>query len=476
MTHMFIPQSPVQIYLLYFFYGLTFLILGTSVALKDMKASGLKISGCLWLLSFFGFSHGTTEWIELILLIRPSQFTTAEFTLVEIGHLIIVSLSFLSLLEFGLVLLFKITQKNIFIWFQVGGIFFFLIFLIILLMHKGNEATDYFLKMNFLSRKTLGLFGSLTTSIGLGIYSREVKKISRSISRYFLITSFGFFFYSIFTGLISSHFRVPFLAIPIELFRALTAVVITYFLMKALNIFDIETRNKLAQQIRRLAQSEKMASLGQLAAGVAHEINTPLTKASLSMQMLRTRFETELDRVDITNKLDAIERNIDRAAIIARELLQFSHIEESTWSRVDINDVINNSLTLVNFRLNNAQVQWEPVQLPSLYGDAARLEQVLINILNNSVEAMPDGGKITLSTIQRPGEIEIVIVDTGTGIPEENLSKVFDPFYTTKAIGQGTGLGLSICYGIIEQHHGRIELSGSGDKGTTVTIHLPVSK
>ncbi|NQU63470.1 MAG: GHKL domain-containing protein, partial [SAR324 cluster bacterium] len=268
----------------------------------------------------------------------------------------------------------------------------------------------------------------------------------------------------------------PYLSIPIELLRGLAALLITAFLMKALNIFDIETRNQLEQQIKRVAQSEKMASLGQLAAGIAHEINTPLTNASLGIQMLRSQFENQFKDLKIMKKLDAIERNMDRASTIAKELLRFSHTKETKLVPTDINQVIDSSLNLLQYNLNDVEIKWQPAELMKVSCDTLMLEQVFVNIVNNSIEAMPAGGDIVISSRQSLNDVCIEISDTGTGISEEYLSKVFDPFFSTKEIGKGTGLGLSICHGIIEQHHGSIELQGGVGKGTTVTIRLPLHR
>jgi signal transduction histidine kinase len=136
------------------------------------------------------------------------------------------------------------------------------------------------------------------------LYSKEVKNISEQISRYFFYSGVGFCFYGIFAGLIPSHVKIPLFLMPVEFFRGLCAVLITYFLFKALNIFDIYTRKKLEEQLKNQAQAEKMASLGLLSAGVAHEINTPLTNASLNMQMLKSQFKTTLKNEKIQKKMD----------------------------------------------------------------------------------------------------------------------------------------------------------------------------
>jgi signal transduction histidine kinase len=298
--------------------------------------------------------------------------------------------------------------------------------------------------------------------------------MSRSIARFFFYTGLGFVFYGVVAGLVPSRTTLPFLPVPVELFRGMAAVLITYFLMKALNIFDIETRHALEQKIKRLAQSEKMASLGQLAAGIAHGINTPLTNASLSLQMLRKQISNQPGADGITTKLDAVERSIDRASTIANELLQFSHVKETQLALNDINQLIDNAIDLVQYKLKQVTISTYKSKIPRVLCDEAKLEQVFVNILNNSIEAMPDGGEISISNGRLDDEVWITFTDTGPGIPDDYLVKAFDPFFTTKKIGKGTGLGLSICYAIIDQHQGKIELEGNKGKGAAVTIHLPI--
>jgi len=246
-----------------------------------------------------------------------------------------------------------------------------------------------------------------------------------------------------------------------------------YFIIKALNIIDIETRRRIEQQTRFLVQTEKLSSLGQLAAGIAHEINNPLTNASLTIQTLKNRMKKHGEPQETIDKLDKVEKNIDRASVIAQELLQFSRQRETEFVPLDINSIVRSSLTLLEYKLTNAVLHsnLEPVQ--EVMGDRGKLEQMFINILANSLEAMPSKGEIFIASSQKNGWAEICVSDTGTGIIKENLSRVFDPFFTTKELGSGTGLGLSICYGIIKQHHGHITISSIPGQGTTVTIKIP---
>jgi signal transduction histidine kinase len=301
---MFIINNLISVYTLYFLYGLAFLFLGASIALKDMKASKLKISASLWLLSLFGFTHGSHEWIELFLLSNSLQFSYNEIYTIKIIALIIVGSSFLFLLLFGLSLIYSITKNQYIKWLKLCSIILFIVMLLYFYKIESEfQQFDFFNFANNLLRKTFGFIGSLLASSGLIIYSRKVKKISLHISRYFLYSGIGFYFYSIFAGLIQSHVKIPVLLIPVEFFRGACAVLITAFLFKALNIFDIYTRKKLEQQLKIKAQSEKMVSLGLLSAGVAHEINSPLTNASLNMQMLRGQFGSSLKDEKIKKSL-----------------------------------------------------------------------------------------------------------------------------------------------------------------------------
>lgn len=461
--------------MLYFLYGLTFLFLGASIALKDMKASKLKISSCLWLLSIFGFAHGFHEWVELFLLSNGSQFSDNELYKINFFALFLVGGSFLFLLLFGLSLI-DIFYENKYI--KLLKPFAVVVFVLMLLyffkFESGNHHPQFFIFANNLLRKTFGFTGSLVACYGLIIYSRRVKKISLPISRYFLYVGIGFFLYSIFAGLIQSHTQMVPFSIPVEFFRGACAVLITAFLFKALNIFDIHTRNKLEQELKNQAKSEKMVSLGLLSAGVAHEINSPLTNASLNMQMLRNQFADSLSNEKIKKKFDAVERNIDRASVIARELLQFSQTQEIILSPMDVNQVIESTLAQLKEKLSKVKVTCKQDHLPKINLNSPKLEQVFLNVIHNSIEAMGNSGELFIRTNRMNNEIKIVISDNGTSISMAHLSKVFDPFFTTKEMNRGTGLGLSICHGIIEQHGGTIILANNKRGGVDTTITLPI--
>lgn len=242
----------------------------------------------------------------------------------------------------------------------------------------------------------------------------------------------------------------------------LSAVIISYSRTKKAEI----NRSRVEDALMR---ASKMESLGRLASGIAHEINNPLTNISLSTQILRqTKDEKETSR-----EIASIEANLAKASVIARELLQLARQEESNLIPVNINEIIRSTLILLEHKRKGIIIDQDFSDVPDVAGDPVRLEQVFINILRNSIDAMPEGGNLYISTFYEKGFVTIKICDKGSGIPAANVKKVFEPFFTTKEVGMGTGLGLSICHGIIKQHDGDIEISSKEGEGTTVVIKLP---
>jgi signal transduction histidine kinase len=227
------------------------------------------------------------------------------------------------------------------------------------------------------------------------------------------------------------------------------------------------------QREKELMRARSLEAIGKLAAGIAHEINTPLTNASLGMQVLSKRLHQITDESSIWRKIESVEKSIERSSVIARELLHFSRQKESEFIPLQINDLIVGAITLMEFRLRNIEIHQKLSDIPDVMGDPIKLEQVFLNILNNSAEAMPDGGEIFISTSLENEAVKIEVSDTGVGISEASLSRVFEPFFRIKETGHGSGLGLSISYSIINQHYGNIKISSAEGKGTTVTIQLP---
>lgn len=256
-----------------------------------------------------------------------------------------------------------------------------------------------------------------------------------------------------------------------------------------------ETNRELRQTQAQLVQSEKMASLGGLVAGIAHEINTPVG-AMTSMHDTLVRAiaklkehlkETNPEAFDGDEKLRSFFAMIDesnqvirsgasRVAEIVRRLRSFARLDEAELKKVDVHEGLEDTLTLLHHEIkHNIQVVRDYGKLPPMSVFPSRLNQVFLNILNNARQAIHDKGTITIKTRVEDKTAAIAISDDGIGIPKENLSRVFDPGFTTKGVGIGTGLGLSICYQIVKDHRGRIDVESEVGKGATFTVRIPTN-
>jgi PAS domain S-box-containing protein len=235
-------------------------------------------------------------------------------------------------------------------------------------------------------------------------------------------------------------------------------------------IRDLTEQKEIEQLEKQLLQSDKLATIGQLASGVAHEINNPLGNISLYTQMLLKKIDDESTR----NKLNIINDEADRAAHIVRGLLDFARPSEPIISPTDINGEISKLLRILKHELEYIKVNTILPQLPLIDCDPGQISQVIMNILTNSIQAITVNGNITIETKTENNNVEIIITDNGYGITRENLNKIFNPFFTTKKPGEGTGLGLSISYGIIKSHNGSIDVKSEVGKGTTFTLKLPI--
>jgi PAS domain S-box-containing protein len=235
---------------------------------------------------------------------------------------------------------------------------------------------------------------------------------------------------------------------------------------------DISSRVQLEEQLQI---SEKMASIGLLAAGVAHEVNTPLTGISSYTQMLLQGAQPDDPN---TRMLEKIERQTFRAAKIVNGLLNLARPAQVDSGPVDVNAVVNDVLSLLEHQLRNGriQVRKELSTIPPIVqGIEYKLQQVFLNLFLNARDAMPKGGWLTIVTRGGDPTATVEVADTGSGIPPDHLSRIYDPFFTTKEIGRGTGLGLSITYGILQEHGGTINCESNVGQGTRFTLTLPLA-
>jgi len=244
-----------------------------------------------------------------------------------------------------------------------------------------------------------------------------------------------------------------------------------------------ELQKRMAEQKtteQQLIRSARLAAVGEMAAGVAHELNNPLTTASGFVELLLDELPDDLpQRAD----LELVLREAKRARNVVRNLLNFSRPSENVRVHVDINELISEVLTLVQHLVRTSGVElriqfWDDLQ--PVLADPNQIKQVLLNLIHNALQAMPHSGVLTVQTRpkrrRRKRWLTVSVEDNGVGIPQENLARIFEPFFSTRPVGSGTGLGLSVSYGIIKEHGGFIEVESTPGEGSCFTIWLPVDE
>jgi PAS domain S-box-containing protein len=236
---------------------------------------------------------------------------------------------------------------------------------------------------------------------------------------------------------------------------------------------DVTDRAELEQ---RLVQADKLSSIGLLAAGVAHEVNTPLAVISTYAQMLAKQVAEDTQKSVI---LDKIAKQTFRASEIVNSLLNFSRTSTTSFGDVSLNRVIQETLSLLEHQLQKSGIQvnadLDP-SLPPVYGNTGKLQQVFLNLFLNARDAMTAGGTLEVRTWREESGAKVEVADTGTGIAPEHLHRIYDPFFTTKGARKGTGLGLSVTYGIIQEHGGSIEVSNRPTGGARFRLDLPLAR
>ena len=238
------------------------------------------------------------------------------------------------------------------------------------------------------------------------------------------------------------------------------------------------------EAIHAINRAEKLAAVGRLAAGVVHEINNPLATIAACAEALEQRidegaFETSESADDLTEYLGLIKSEAFRCKTITTDLLDFSRIRAGERTPVDTGEIVRSAANLISHQKRGGdgivhEIKIDP-DLPYVSADGGQIQQAVIALATNGIDAMPDGGKLKFRVFAKGNRVVIEVEDTGAGIPQENMSKIFEPFFTTKEVGKGTGLGLAVCYGIISEHGGRLSVRSTLGKGTTFSIFLPAT-
>ncbi|KIX15572.1 sensor histidine kinase [Dethiosulfatarculus sandiegensis] len=272
------------------------------------------------------------------------------------------------------------------------------------------------------------------------------------------------------------------MALYIFLISGVIVILVSFLLSRKVLEHIHQAQDQKAVMSRSVIEAGRLASIGELAAGIAHEINNPVAimveEAGWIEDLLSDGYENQAENMDeIKRAVGQIRTQGDRCKEITHKLLSFARKTDPAPSQVQVNLLVEEVLGLLTQKTRYANVKLETYLaqgLPPVMASPAELQQVLLNLVNNAVDAIgPGGGYVTVRTSHQDGQVLMEVEDTGEGIPEANLPRIFDPFFTTKPVGQGTGLGLSICYGIVNKLGGTLSLRSNVGQGTSFTVNLP---
>lgn len=460
------------IFLVYLFYGGAFFAIGVSIISRDLKSSRLKIARILWVFALFAVIHGVHEWLEMFLRVStvsvPDNFSAGAGIL----KLAMVGTSFLFLLLFGLAVFdIALAGRRVLLIMVCGLLTAFT--LILLLRPWQGDPAHYLAWADYRIRNLIALPGALMAGIGLIVYSGTVRGVSRKGALNFTGAGISVIGYGIFTGIVPSGTFFFSSWLPVELFRGLWALAILHFMMHALYTFDTERQAAIEESLNRFVQSEKLSALGRLAAGIAHEINNPLANMSLNLEIIKRTMGEKGALPEYGKKIEVIERNLTRASRIASELLHVASEREPRPMETDLAEVVEGALKLLGPKATEYELAVDLNGVGPVRGVPWKLEEALLNVLINAMDATAPGGRISILARQEGTKALLEVADSGTGIAPEDLERVMEPFFTTKRVGEGTGLGLAICYGIMQMHGGDITITSRQGEGTTVTMSFP---
>ena len=236
---------------------------------------------------------------------------------------------------------------------------------------------------------------------------------------------------------------------------------------------DLERLRRMNEQLQR---ADRLAAMGTLATGVAHEVNNPLASISSLIQLIRSRKDNDPETIE---DLDLVAAQIERIKRVTHDLTDFSRSRPPGRALINVRDVVNSALQLANYdaSFNRLEIKTSvPAELPQILADASQLQQVLLNLFLNARDAMPEGGMLEIKAESSGNSVRISVADSGSGFDEHVSRNAFDPFFTTKPAGKGTGLGLAVCYGIVTAHGGTIEIRSGASGGAEIVIELPIAQ
>lgn len=454
-------------YITYLFYGLAFFTLGLVILFKDKSYSNIPLSKTIYLFALFGIVHGIHEWLELYLLLEIDTLTVEILKIWISTKYTLLIVSYMFLLFFGLFTFDIVSDIKVNKTIKCLGALTIIIFGVLILDHAVVSFKDQFIRYFF------GFTGAVFTGIVLMITGKKVRHISKSSSADLYFSGFFTICYGIASGIIPTVYVYK--SIHMGMVRGALAVVILIFIVRSMKIFDKEYVAFLEDKLNKLALNEKLTFVGRLSAEIAHEINNPLTNASLGLEILKGKIDTSDETV--LKRIDMIEKNIESASKIAKELLLYTRDSSDTkFELIEISRLIDSINLLMDGKELYKKVEITYSEGLRFYGSFYKTEEMLVNLLSNAIEVYNTEDKeieISLNIFSKNGNIVFEVSDNGKGMTDIELKNAFEPFYTTKPHGKGTGLGLYICYNIVKLHNGDIGIKSVLGKGTTITVTIP---
>ena len=449
---------------IYLFYGLVFFSVGCAVLFRNFRFSQLKIAPTLWALAVFGFSHAFHEWSELYVLIFTGHIAE-EYKLLTLWLCLAkLFLSYLALMIFAWQIL-SISNKRLAV---IGHSLIVLIislygYLVIPDLHHLSVNRSGFVEASQYTRVLIGFGSALLAGIGMMVYGFNLRQEQHSYGNYFALCGVGLVIYGGLSGLVPTdyHYSVP-------IYRTLAGALILVALFKALKIFDLEKEQATAAKLKRAIEADKYKAIGQLAMGVAHEINNPLASSTLALDLLERKHPTLCSSQ--SHYLARVRLGVERASSISQELLNYARPASGKRSFVALREVLNSAVKLLSHRTKQHHITICCSDSIVLCAERIKLEELFINLLCNAIDACEPQDSIKVTAQQDETQVQITVEDSGSGMTTTQLARATELFYSTKAVGQGTGLGLAICEQIVALHNGKMQIASKEGMGTQITL------
>jgi signal transduction histidine kinase len=452
---------------LYMLYGLMFMAIAFTIYFRDFRFSHLSIAKALPTLAVFAFIHGLHEWSELYLIIYQQELLIHNT--VKVFKVAKLWISFIALGYFALQMLTMTRWRFRSQLYQLAQlttlIFLFSSIYQFYLQDLNTFVHDTSLQIRWLFGSAAGLLAGLS----LINYSQKLQFEERQSASSVAFLGISIIVYGVFAGLL--YIEDSLIGVMI---RTILAGIILFQLHNTLSLFDAERQSQIERSLQKSLHNKKLRDMGRFSSSIAHEIKTPLSSALMRCDLLEkhcnaNNFNTE----EVNRQLNLIRKGLLNSSHISQQLLDFSHKKIAIFHTSTLIKIVDNSLDLMEHRLTNFTIEKQIAADLCVYVDKLQIEEVIINIMNNAIDACTDNKLIKIQAKQKGMRVQLTIIDFGGGINENLLNKVMQPFFTTKDKSKGTGLGLTVCQSILEQNNGSLHLSNS-ENGLQVTIELPM--